>query len=387
MSSRVYGVGDCYVKAPLMNVFIGASLALVLQTNYRLVDSVGFGEVGLAAFVLISLFAYVFNGHWAVKRRYMAAFVFPGYILLILLMETILYWLASTDGGVPRDIFAYLLSALLILSLGLNRSNAKEISTVLIVITLLIVGWQYLFGVGEAWYSNRFTGGSKNPNQLALYMSCLLLLILISDFSLFVKVVFSSVVMFFGMKTLSDAYLLSLVVFVPCLVLLLILRNVYTRFILMIFVFLTLAVVLYMWEEISGALLLVWDLADEGGGRVKLYTNGIKAWFSTPLSIIVGNGAGVFSGIDAPFQGAESHNTPIDVLSIGGAIGFLSLYYLAVKNLWSSGKEYKIFVFAGIMGLMVFSFFHLVVRHPIYWFTLYAVAEFLYDENNVESMK
>lgn len=66
----------------------------------------------------------------------------------------------------------------------------------------------------------------------------------------------------------------------------------------------------------------------------------------------------------------ESHNTPLELFTQGGliaSISFLGFIGLAVLQTWRSGISS---LAAMSSGLLVFSMFHFVLRHPIFWFAV-----------------
>ena len=108
----------------------------------------------------------------------------------------------------------------------------------------------------------------------------------------------------------------------------------------------------------------LWSNADQGGARVILVMNGINAWLTSPL---FGHGAGAFSGMVVEFQRFEAHNTIIDFLTMGGIPWILIIYipiFIYMKKLWQQGD----FLALGfLVGFFIFSTFHFVGRHPIFW--------------------
>ena len=54
------------------------------------------------------------------------------------------------------------------------------------------------------------------------------------------------------------------------------------------------------------------------------------------FTIIFGNGAGSFSGFYGPFQVREAHNGPIDILAMGGLLGFIILFIYPIRLLYKS---------------------------------------------------
>lgn len=100
----------------------------------------------------------------------------------------------------------------------------------------------------------------------------------------------------------------------------------------------------------------------------------VRIWWSSPFTNLLGSGADVFSGISGPFQTREAHNSLIDILAMGGVVGLIVIYFCPMRiALLLFGYEMRV-TFSLFTGILVFSFIHLVPRHPIFWFTVLAVA-------------
>ena len=89
---------------------------------------------------------------------------------------------------------------------------------------------------------------------------------------------------------------------------------------------------------------------------------------------MLGNGAGAFSGIAGPFEAMEAHNTPIDLLAMGGVVGLTAVYYYPVRNAVLAYNRGMTILFPLLAGLIVFTMFHFVARHPVFWFTVFATV-------------
>jgi O-antigen ligase len=102
----------------------------------------------------------------------------------------------------------------------------------------------------------------------------------------------------------------------------------------------------------------------QGEGRLVLWIHGLSAWLDAPL---FGHGPGHYSGLDAPYEGMESHNLIVDWLSAYGLIGFLALlafFYQAFKIVFNK----SVWVCFALFSVLVLqSFFHFYARQPIFW--------------------
>jgi hypothetical protein len=368
----------------LFEMFVGLSLALVLQTTWRLGGILGPGEIGLFLCVLIGLISGLnsFSDSTCISRFQLFETGFIIYLLMVLLPVTLINVLLSGNGASFRDWFAYMLSALFLFFLSHSKVKAENVGRWFLFSLVAIIFIQYWVGGDAAWYSNRFTGGANNPNQLALYISCAILISFIVLEKPMTKMLFGVVFLFFGYISLSDAFLIA--VCVSVFVAIAVTVFPYKYFVFGFFVAFTafLIFIFFLSVQFSTFFGEFWVQADEGGARLALYANGLRAWSDNLFSFFIGNGAGSFSGLTAPFQGAESHNTPIDVLASGGLLAFIAFYFLPailVTRLYAAKERLLVCL---LCGLVAFSLFHFVARHPVWWFSIYLVAYFV---NNASS--
>jgi O-antigen ligase len=64
----------------------------------------------------------------------------------------------------------------------------------------------------------------------------------------------------------------------------------------------------------------------------------------------------------------EAHNTYLDLFTQGGLIAVLSFVWLAATALWTTYKAKCDALTTLLCGLALFTFLHLIVRHPLFWF-------------------
>lgn len=356
----------------------GSCLALVLQTNYRLAGGVGIGEIGLAAFILLAILLRepASTTSQATCERFSRGFLV--YLVACLLPSTILTargtWGTSIDPAAAwRDYFAYVLSGLVIWVMAAKRFDIASCARAFAVCTLGLTLFQYRFGGPEAWYGLRFTGGAKNPNQLALYCLCGIAAttahIRHPRYRLPLLAGFAAM----GFACRSDAFMLTLLTIAA------------------VFAMAVLFPARYLWIGVIavGAFVLFvaafsttlpealgdrWGDADQGGTRLTLLRNGLTAWQQSWWTILFGNGGGAFSGKIAPFEGDEAHNTIVDTLAIGGVVGVVALFWYPIQTTWDAYGRGKPLLFATMMGVLAFACFHYVGRHPVFWFTVLAVG-------------
>src|SRR5579872_6464486 len=66
----------------------------------------------------------------------------------------------------------------------------------------------------------------------------------------------------------------------------------------------------------------------------------------------------------------EAHNTPLDVFTQGGLIAVLGLTWLVAAAFSLTCRRRLDGLTTLLCGLIIFSTFHLLIRHPIFWFAI-----------------
>jgi hypothetical protein len=357
---------------------IGAGLALMSQTKYRFFGPIGAGEllcaISIGAVVLFNFSECISAKVRSKELQHSAIYIFGGLTLF-----TIVNYISfdpSEFGGLGfderiRELTAFITCALLMLALGLKKMNFPVIGFIYVLTLVGILAFQFRFGGPQEWYAGaRFSGGAANPNQTGLYLICAASLIRfvapkILAFPLL------AVIGFLGYWTKSDALYVSALVFVLCMITMAVLPRSKFYFAILSFMFLGILALALDLPSLLTELDDRWAKADEGGIRLTLHANGIRAWLASPFTILFGNGAGYFSGINAPFEASECHSTPIEILTIGGIFGLYFLFWPATRIFIDAFKrdERKIIVY--FSALVVFSLFHFVSRHPCFWFCIF----------------
>lgn len=229
---------------------------------------------------------------------------------------------------------------------------------------------------------DRFSGLSKNPNQLALY------LVPIPFFALY----------FFNLNKINFytlVYLILSVFFINYLVvgkalfvswglgfltiflfsgLSLIRRAINFNFsflraaliLLLLFFSTALFETLYSGESKGGQ-------EGQGDTRLTLWQNGIVAGLSEP---IFGNGPGHYSGIYGPFESMEAHNFFIDWFSAYGTLGmfffFFTFFLVALKLV-----HYRnLIALSLLLTVCCQIMFHFYGRQPFFWILILIIFSF-----------
>ncbi len=362
---------------------------------------VGPGEVLLLCWLILTTFSLVRHG-----QIFVTELVRPlvGFWLVTIAALT-LGWLCGLylnlwDPASTRDAIAVLLAAAVVsLSVVQERSveriwvatGALSITLVLgLGLLLILVGLgRPLVGPISSMYGFRFSGWATNPNQTALAVSIVPFLAWEHRRAAkgrfaragWVGIAIGGAVI--GMATLSDALVLGWSAAVALAVGLWWWRATFlpsnSRW--------SKAVAATGFPLIVAACLLgfgprLLDMADEkltssydsggqGSDRVARWEHGIEAAARSP---VLGLGPGSYSGPYTAFQGEEAHNTPIDWMDATGVIGLVALLALwawVAYRVMVSGRSG-----AGVTlcSLLVFSMFHFVLRQPVFWFFLLALA-------------
>ena len=355
----------------LLEIILGLSLAFISQTGSRFDLSIGVGELGLffgITFGLLKNFNRKIFVVGAPSQRYSIFFLI--FVLVSLLPITILNTLAEVPGASLRDWVAYLFVALFLVMLAKSRLDLELIIKVFLFIFLVLIASQLMF---SGYETSRYNGGSHNPNQLALYVLCGIALCSSVALHGRIKFIISCALLGFGILSGSDAFGAASAVF--CFSFFAIYAFPLKRLIPWGLIFLVFALLLLIFwlPFVTEELVKEWNAADEGGSRIGLYEHGLAAWLSSPVSFLIGNGAGSFSGLDNEFGRVESHNTPIDALALGGCLGLIVFYWFPIKTVISSYKCNLRFNFSILLSLLAFSLFHYVGRQPVFWFTMYVL--------------
>ncbi|MGB6241452.1 MAG: glycosyltransferase [Castellaniella sp.] len=368
----------------MADVFSGVALAFVLQTSWRLPVGVGLGEMILSATMLmgfmVTALIWKFGGRCDFQgMRHWGPLLVAGYLLVVLLPQT---WHSSSinlAGSSVRDWLAYAFSLLFLCSIAFRPTHYRRMTASLIAGLLLFWVLGLMFGSSDdVWYlATRFRGGALNPNQVALYVLCSLLLLLI--YLRHMPLIFAALLglAVFGYLAQSNAAKVSMVVFVLAGCFAVFIPYLKLRARLLWFLLAVGLGWLFFRHQFLTQIEARWAAVDYGNARQLLFVHGIDAWLSSIPGFLWGFGAGSYSGMAAPFQGSEAHNTVIDALTIGGFPMLFAVYLFPVSAWWLAYRQGRVLIFSALSSLIVFSFFHYVARHPIYWLAGYGALVYL----------
>jgi O-antigen ligase len=249
-------------------------------------------------------------------------------------------------------------------------------STALLVAALVAPS----LGPIQPWYGYRFRGWAENPNQLALMVLGMPFLgwhLLRETQRLGAKVMYGLAILgcvWVGLATWSDglhvAWLGALAVIGFVLWCRAFRRSsgplMYLTHLIVPALILVLGIglgeqLLARFEAIGQG---VYSEGGQGDTRMAAWENGLRAIGHSPL---VGFGPGSYSGLAAPFQGFEAHNTYIDWGMSTGALGVALLVGLLVWSAWRAWRARAFALLAGFGAVFLFSVFAYTLRQPMYW--------------------
>jgi len=350
--------------------------------------------------------------------------------------------LPSGGAGIHSAIalgYAGFISVVLYVQFIIFPDSTRKVMLMLIWIAVPLLGFAYIvefvvikqLGADEAWYDYfllqsyfgaRFSGWSKNPNQLALLFSILPFIVLRLNNKIYTThiLLLITIITWMGWHIRSDAMssawefaavLLTLICFVKLLQ-----KQKITNLWIFPIVLLVTGIIFHNMSDkifkipgvtttlISGvsidsngtyyiSALNEEDsiISDEMGDetifkekilanisniriassekkinvRIALLKNSIEAW---KLSPIFGLGPGAHSGLEGPFGGKESHNSFMDLLTNTGIVGVIAFLVLMAWVAYGTFRLGDIYGFLGLIVLTIFATGHLMIRHPIFWF-------------------
>ena len=378
-------------------------LILTTMTGLRLSNlPLGIGEILLVIWMLTQWFQVLRTGSVEFSRAY-TRILLLGFLLCIVMVFGLLK--SSMIGRISLqdslyDFLAYSFSFLLGATVLLNDRREFVVNKIkyivvlgTIVFTFLLIWWRFvspdLGGLSLVYEKVRFTGGAVNPNQLALFFApipALALFLLPYKRDLLKKILLVFIFgasIFVGLNTQSHALLATFILmglFFP--VLIFYQRTEFSTKILVAVLFLiSLCLVILLNSEIiqsvSASMINLFHQFDNNGDRVILWTQGLKTALESPL---VGYGPGTVIIFPPDFildgqSTIDAHNSFIDLFMQAGLLGLL-LYLGFLKE--SLVIKNNIYLTLAFLSLLVFSFSHFILRHPIFWMYLIMI----YSLNN-----
>lgn len=375
----------------------------------------GFAEVLLFCFISVSAARMLWDGRIEVTP----AFVRLGIFWLVFAMTLAVgffvgYFTAQTQilGFILHDSLAFGLMMTTSLMIA-GRQNAvfhmRRSAWLLIgfanvaLLAQLAAGWGLVSQPGiTPWLGDRFQGWSENPNQLALYCTAYGLLALhlatTSEKPLARILGFTALVipLYVGRLTKSDAFLLaSIVGYLTFGVLSLSswlgasaqrhgLRQQVAGVLLVALLPLTVALSPQLFARPVNVETIAASMTRGGGGEATQESAALRLylWKAAVDAGMTSGSLGLGPGphLERPpvsFRQTlpelfEAHNTILDTFTQGGMIAVLSLAWIVTTAILFAWRVRADALVAVVLSLAVFGLTHLIIRHPIVWFSVAA---------------
>ncbi|MDX8534095.1 polymerase [Mesorhizobium sp. VK25A] len=395
----------------IRDVLLAGGVAMAYASQLEIPGApFGYSELFLALWVMLSFVRVIAGGRLEVTPALsiLAAFwltltVALAIGLIVGLLTTVWYLAAPV-----HDMIAYLLLASVTCLLAADPHADRHLRRTcwwIIAIADLCFAAQLALGFGlihqsgvNPWFWDRFMGWSDNPNQLALYcaMFAPIALYLATTSSNRLAQLFAvaslALIVYVGRLTKSDTHLLTTVLTGVVFLGLRIRAWITTSeratvgrqaaiWLLVGLVPLSLSLSPYVLAETASVENFAKSLTKGEGGeataetaalRISLWTNALGKGLESG-SMGLGPGPHVDRSIvykefsDLPF---EAHSTPLDLYTQGGLLAVLALFWIvgiSAVYAWRSKIDAMV---AMLVSIGIFGFPHLIVRHPIVWFSL-----------------
>ena len=407
------------------NILLAAGLLLSMATQWR-IDGLplGPGEFCLVIWLLIMLLRVASRSEPRQSPALTRFFYFWVAFVLAESLGTLSGVFIHDDhdtGLFLHDVMAYLLllptSCLLVVEPGaaLRLHQAAWVTVILGAILLLgQLGNAFVFSlpIVTPWYWDRLRGWSDNPNQLALV--CVVLTILplhLADTTArpaaaVTAIACGALALTVGILTKSDTFRLAVAATVPVFIGLklrwwikLAARRMTFRGGAALIVAIGLPLMLVSALPLAASVsiktsdfskndnlqatreadlrLNAWHEAIDRGVQSGFLGLGPGPHLPIPPSILearMGHSAGQPAEIEHPHNGAapnfEAHNTVLDLFAQGGLLADAAFLWLVFSAVVATYRCRLAGLAALMVGLIVFTTAHLIVRLPIFWFSI-----------------
>lgn len=260
---------------------------------------------------------------------------------------------------------------------GLRRNSLECNETLLNRIATLSVLWylflyvysitvsRYFFGA-PLWYANyRFSGGGRNPHQVAVLM-CGVIFVLLRNLvkkrgKLFPALLIAVSIYIVTETKSATAYVaIALGLFVALYFFLgQKIKNKRKRITLLILEAVVIAVFLVVFYRLLSTRLYAWILSDSNGmGRLEIFASFFETFVKSPL---VGLGPGVHGRGGA----IEFHNTYLEILAATGIVGFSAFFVYSVRVFKKLLSDYMLIPI--IVAMYAYGLAGFAMRRLAYW--------------------
>ena len=349
------------------------ALGSILFDRFRLGGRIGIGEILIALSVYVASIILLVNYKNItindVGKKYVLALIF--FLFICIIPNTILTLIIGLySESSLADILAYGTCFFFIASIAFLNLNHNAIATICLFIVCVFT--LPFIGSGDAWYGDvRFSGGSDNPNRLAIYLLSSFALLSQLKLNLSSKLIYALVFTVLIYFTLSDAARLAYIAMILTFIFLAGCRSPYILPIYLSIIAVLILFIILNLNAIINFFIDLWYAASTSSYRFNLILTGIDAWLENSFTFLIGHGSGSFAGFAGPYEGWEAHSTPVDILTIGGIFGFALFYGPLIYCIFEFIRQRNNFAASCLVGLIIFSLFAFVARHPIIWFVIY----------------
>jgi hypothetical protein len=266
------------------------------------------------------------------------------------------------------------------------------IGAVCLVVQLADARGLISLSVINPWVWNRFRGWSENPNQMGLLCSVLVILSLhlaetaAKPGARFAALLCGAPSFIAGAITKSDSFLLIVLIAGPMFAALKLWTLLFTvehkllfRTAFACLIFLAVPALIASAAPFAPSIVdhaekfatATMEQNDQAENRFKLWREAMDIGFDSWM-LGLGPGPHLVNKQDKrpPPDKFEAHNTIFDLFTQGGWIAVLSYLWLLAMAFLAAYRAERIALTTLVVALFVFCNFHLIVRHPIFWFPI-----------------
>jgi hypothetical protein len=391
---------------PAYDVVLALGMVIYPGTQLRLRGiPLGPGEVLLVIWLLTVMVIRIYQPKFTVTRTLVAVVTFW---LIVIFSEAVgmivglVVELFHDWSEVRADVIAYLLIICLSLAMSnefVDADRRRRMTWLVTVLGAVSLSLQALGGYGfpnppgvDPWYFYRLRGWAHDPNQLGLFAAVITLLAIcllettryrLGRATAAVCIGISIVV---GYMTDSDTYKVCILVATAVFLVRkslnalraaprgLTMQGAAAVLSLICLPLATLAIAPFgslLREQVVGEADFVYAKDNQGDARIALWLEAAdKAMASGMLGMGPGPHLTEKSYKEPPPHKFEAHNTPLQLLTQGGFLAmfaFVGLLFVAFQATWRARLPGAT---ALVCGLIAFTMFHFVARHPIFWFPI-----------------
>jgi hypothetical protein len=371
----------------VLGVLLGIAAATGHATALRFFELIGLSEI---LFLVLTLYLLYKSPLFFMKKGNFFEIIIRSYFLftifLIFPLVTIFVYsfLPEVLSSSPIYILSFILAVVLMFviteSIKIGLINLRLATLVFLMIFTIINIYVFLFETTKM-EEFRYSGFSMNPNQLNIYIVCLMLMLVIfRRIFFFFSLPF---LVFIGIKTQSDTFSVILVGIIFTFIFLSIFNSIKIylslRLSIMFIFFITLISLAYYFYYQE--LIIYLKAADnEDLFRINLLYNALLVILQSPF---VGWGAGSFSGIFFPFEGGEAHNNFLDLSMQFGVIIPIILHYIIFAALFKSIKQKDHLLASIIIAFIISGLFNFLARHFVFWLVIGILSEYLHRNSKL----